>query len=689
MLPKQAKPLGPDAPKAPGPRVLEDGVEFAVFSRNGESIEVCLFDEAGEQEADRWRLTGRDGDLHFGFIPGVKVGARYGLRADGPFDLGRAHRFDPNKLLIDPYATRVDRPFVWRPELAAARSSAIDTAPFVPRAIIEAAPEASPQRPPQTPGLIYEVAVRAFSKTHPDVPLASRGTLAALAHPRVIDHLVRLSVTHVELMPVAAWMTERHLARLGLENAWGYNSATFMALDPRLAPNGWDDLKAACAALHAAGVSVLIDVVFNHTAESDDEGPTVSLRGLDNAVYYRHTGDRPPRLVNDTGCGNTLASERGPVVALIVASLRAFVARAGVDGFRFDLAATLARGEGGFPDKHPLLEAIAADDLLKGRMLIAEPWDIGQGGYRLGAFPRHWMEWNDKYRDHTRRFWRGDAGVVGDFATRFAGSSDIFGATRAGPSASVNFVAAHDGFALRDVVSYAQKHNEANGEDNRDGTNDNESWNGGIEGASADPNVIVRRGRDVRALLSSLFLSLGAPMLTAGDEFGRTQQGNNNAYAQDNKTTWLDWANADAKLLAFVCGLSTLRRTLPPLQQDRFLTGSPAPGEAIDDVVWRTPSGKTPSADDWRSADTLCVCLFARAPGDEDGVQTLIVFNRRDEAIAITPPKSRPGFEWTMALDSAADFADAAGERPTDAASWVAAARGVSLWRDRRVQGRS
>ena len=673
-----ARPLGEAAPRRLGATPVGDGVGFAVFSRHGERGWVCLFDARGDREIARWRLGGRDGDIHHGFVPGVGPGTRYGLRFDGPDDPAAGHRFDPEKLLVDPRATRIDRPFAWRAELAAPRSVAIDTAPFMPRAVVEAPVDSrAPAPPARRPGLIYEVAVRAFTRAHPDVAAPLRGTLAGLASPRIVEHLVRLGVTHVELMPVAAFMSERHLALAGLENAWGYNSALFMALDPRLAPGGLAELRAAVEALRAAGIGTLLDVVFNHTAEGDSDGPTLSLRGLDNAVYYRHTGDTPPRLVNDTGCGNTLASERAPVVDLVMDTLRYFVEGAGVDGFRFDLAATLARGPGGFPEKHPLFEAIAADPPLAGRLLIAEPWDVGPGGYRLGAFGRPWLEWNDRYRDAARKFWRGDHGALGEFATRVSGSADIFAASRPAPSASVNFVAAHDGFSLRDLVSHARKHNLANGENNRDGTDENHSWNCGVEGASADPAIIEARRRDSRALLATLFVSRGTPMLTAGDELGRVQGGNNNAYAQDNETTWIDWARADHDLADFVARLVRLRAMLAPLRADAFLTGAPArPGEPPD-VVWSTPDGGTPGHADWADGDLLCATLAG------GGERVHLVCNRAMAPARIVPPHPRGGMEFRLIFDSAADFFDPAGAWTAESApEFIAPARCVAIWRE-------
>ncbi len=663
-------------PRRQGATPVEGGVEFAVFSRHGETGHVCLFDESGDREVARWRLAGRDGDIHHGFVPGVGPGTRYGLRFDGPDEPARGHRFDPAKLLVDPRATRIDRPFVWRAELAAPRAAGIDTAPFTPRAIVEAPFDPPPRGAASTrPDLICEVAVKAYTQRHPGVPARHRGTLAGLATPRAIEHLVKLGVTHVELMPVAAFMSERHLALAGLDNAWGYNSALFMAPDPRLAPGGLADLRACVEALRSAGIATLLDVVFNHTAEGDERGPTLSLRGLDNAVYYLHRDEAPDLFVNDTGCGNTLACARGPVVALIVETLRHFVEAAGVDGFRFDLAATLARGEGGFPRPHPLFDAIAGEPALAGRLMIAEPWDVGPGGYRLGAFPDGWLEWNDRYRDSTRKFWRGDRGAIGDFATRLAGSADVFEATRERPSASVNFIAAHDGFTLRDLVSHARKHNLANLEQNRDGTSDNHSWNCGVEGETRDPAILAARRRDARALLATLFVSRGTPMLTAGDEFWRTQNGNNNAYAQDNETTWLDWENADRDLADFVAGLARLRARVPPLRVDAFLTGRPRAEHEPPDVVWLTREGNEPGHHDWADGDVLCFTLGAESE------RLFIVCNRGQACAHVARPRARRGRVWRLVLDSAAAFVDSGGA-PHEPRDHPAPARSLCAWRE-------
>ncbi|MEO5587793.1 MAG: glycogen debranching protein GlgX [Novosphingobium sp.] len=508
---------------------------FAVHSPDAHAVWVCLFDEhdqerriAMERSSHVWRAE----------LLGDLVGSAYGYRAEGEWAPERGLWFDPAKLLVDPYAVELNRRFLQHPSLA---ECAADTAAIVPRAIV---PQPLPELPLAPPrfargGLIYELNVRGFTMLHPNVPEPVRGTVAALAHPAVIAHFRKLSVSAIELMPIVAWIDERHLPPLGLRNAWGYNPVAMMALDPGLCPGGVAELRETVATLHAAGIGVILDIVLNHTGESDTLGGVLSLRGLDNASYA-HAPDG--RLINDTGCGNTLDFANPAVRGLALETLRHFVRHCAVDGFRFDLAPVLARGPG-FAPNAPIFAEISADPWLADRVLIAEPWDVGPGGYQLGSFPPNWLEWNDRFRDDVRRFWRGD-GSVGPLATRIAGSSDVFGTD----CRSVNFLAAHDGFTLADTVAYAERHNEANGEQNRDGHGENFSWNNGVEGPSADTAVNNRRAMDLRALLGTLFASTGTILLTAGDEFGRTQGGNNNAYAQDNPTAWIDWQSRDLSL---------------------------------------------------------------------------------------------------------------------------------------------
>ncbi|MFM9842340.1 MAG: glycogen debranching protein GlgX [Dongiaceae bacterium] len=637
-----------------GARIDAGGTNLAVLSRHAEQIWVCIFYEEDDREIARLPLPGRSGDVHHGFVSGLAAGMHYGLRAEGLYDPAQGHLFDPAKLLVDPYATALNRPFAWHPDLAAPRSAARDTAHLVPRAIVTAPMLQAPRPAPRQPGFIYEIAVKAFSHRHPDVPQALRGTVAALTHPRVIEHLQRIAVDTVELMPIAAWIDERHLPALGLSNGWGYNPVTFMAPDPRLAPGGLAEVRGAVQALQDAGMRVLLDIVLNHTGESDMHGATLSLRGLDNALYFRHSAQDPGTLVNDTGCGNTLALDRAPVVQLAADTLRHWAGQTGVDGFRFDLATVLGRTDQGFDSHAPLFKVIEQDALLSGLTYIAEPWDIGAGGYRLGQFPSPWHEWNDRYRDDVRRFWRGREGGAGQFATRLAGSSDIFAMSGRPPSRSINFIAAHDGFTLRDLVSYEAKHNQPNGEGNRDGSSHEISWNNGAEGPSEDAGIKERRQRDQHALLATLMLSRGTPMVAAGDEFGRTQQGNNNAYAQDNETTWLDWANADGALINFLSQLAQFRRGHPAISADRLLTGATVDGSGIPDAEWLRADGGPMAGDDWgdKELSVLGLALY-EPPSDAVPADRLCLwFNRGDAAATVTPPEAREGFAWRRLLDS-------------------------------------
>lgn len=629
-------------PALPGVDLFEDGARFCVFSRHAESVSVCLFDDA--RETQRLRLH-RDGEFFAGFVPGIGAGRRYGLRADGPWDPRRGHRFDPEKLLVDPFATRLDRPFNYDAALAAPRGHGQDTAALVPKAVIEQRRAARSETTRVAPRFVYELSVKAHTKLDPGVPLELRGILRGLAEPHVVERFVKLGVSHVELMPIAAWIDERHLPPLGLTNAWGYNPVSLVAPDPRLAPEGLADLAGVCAALGRAGIGVILDVVYNHTGESDAQGPTLSLRGLDNAVYYRHDGDGG--FVNDAGCGNILACDEPAVVQLVTGALRRY-ADAGVAGFRFDLAATLGRCATGFDRDAPLLRAIADDPVLGSLELVSEPWDVGPGGYQLGAFRAPWREWNDRFRDDVRRFWRGDAGAAGAFATRLCGSADVFAHEGRTPSASVNFIAAHDGFALRDLVSYAHKSNWNNGEQNRDGNGGEIAWNCGVEGETDDAAINARRAADVRALLATLFLSRGTPMLTAGDECGRTQGGNNNAYAQDNATTWLDWTRADPTLAGFVAGLAHFRAQTPALHEDRFLTGRSEGDAPWPDAVWSRADGAAMADHDWHNADFVGLTL---TPVLAPGARAHLAFNRGGET-PLRLPDAAPGKSWRLALDS-------------------------------------
>jgi glycogen operon protein len=554
-----------------GAHVTSGSTFFRVRAPNAAALWLCLFEGEVEvrhpmlREDDDWVLTfGRD-----------LSGVRYGYRAEGEWIPERGSWFDPAKLLVDPYAVELDRRFVQHCSLT---QYGAETAAMVPRAIVQAKLPVVPLQLPrfQRGGLVYELPVAGFTALHPEVPPGQRGTVAALAHPAVIAHLRKLHVTAVELMPIVAWIDERHLPPLGLANHWGYNPVAMMALDPGLCPGGVGELRETVAALHEAGIGVILDIVLNHSGESDSQGGVLSLRGLDNAAYA-HAPDGS--LINDTGCGNTLDFAHSHVRALALATLTHFVRHCGVDGFRFDLAPVLARVPG-FDPHAPFFAEVAADPWLTDRVMIAEPWDIGPGGYQLGNFPSNWLEWNDRYRDDVRRFWRGD-GPANVLATRMAGSSDIFGPN----CRSVNFLSAHDGFTLADTVAFATRHNEANGEGNRDGHGENHSWNNGVEGPTDDPDVSASRAADLRALLGTLFASTGTIMLTAGDEFGRSQGGNNNAYCQ-----WLpiDWAARDRELEDYTARLSAERAS-------RLAAWAqfPQPGR------WSSPAGDALLPEQW------------------------------------------------------------------------------------------
>ena len=645
-------PSTPAADQRPrfGGLVSDGGIRFAVWSQAARRLWVSIFDEQGNREIERLELQPEGEGVHALFVAGLGPGTRYGFRADGDYAPERGLWFDPDKLLTDPYAIEIDRPYAHDWRLAHRRGEGGDTAPLMPKAIAGALPKPARASPPlfRAGGLIYEVPVRAFTMRHPDVPEKLRGTVAALAHPAVIEHLKKLGVGAVELMPVTASIDERHLPPLGLRNAWGYNPVTFMALDPRLAPGGIVELRNTVAVLREAGIGVILDLVFNHTGESDRLGPTLSLRGFDNQAYYRHTSDG--RLANDTGTGNTVACDHPVVQEMIIDALRHFVRDAGVDGFRFDLAPILGRVEGTFEAEAPLLKAMRQDALLADRVLIAEPWDIGPDGYQLGNFPPPFLEWNDKYRDDVRRFWRGDAGMVGALATRLAGSSDVFAKADQHTSRSVNFIAAHDGMTLADTVRYERKHNEANGEQNRDGHNENLSWNNGVEGVTDDPAISAARLNDHHALLATLFASRGTIMLTAGDEFGRTQHGNNNAYAQDNEITWLDWAGRDRALERYASLLAALRRAVPALSDTRFLTGQPPAGSGMPDVAWLTETGAPLDEQSWQDPQRhrLVMVLGGTA---YDARRLAVVINGDRRACMFTLP-GREGFFWASALET-------------------------------------
>lgn len=640
------------------------GTNFALASVHAERVELCLFNAAGDRELERIRLPERTGDVWHGHVAGIGVGQLYGYRVYGPFDPARGHRFNHHKLLVDPYARAIDRPFRLAPSLyghvkgdarADLTFDATDSAPDMPKAIVTAPSVSAASLGPRVPWedtMIYELHAKGFTKLNPKVPEKLRGTLSGLAQPAALDHLTRLGITTIELMPLAAFVDERHLPPLGLNNYWGYNPVTFLAPEPRYLANGGNNLRAAIAKIHEAGIEIIVDVVFNHSGESDELGPTICYRGIDNATYYRLKESDPRFYDNPTGCGHALAAERPIVLRLIMDAMRHWVTEFGVDGFRFDLATTLARGENGFEANGPFLAALRQDPLLSRIKLIAEPWDVGAGGYQGGVFPAGMAEWNDQFRDDVRRFWQGTSDI-GKLASRLAGSSDRFNKPGRFPSDSINHVTAHDGFSLADLVSYTRKRNDANGEHNRDGTDQNHSWNHGTEGPSNDPAIAAARRNDMRALLATLLLSRGTPMLRAGDELGQSQDGNNNAYAQDNATTWIDWSKAAqfADLTVFVQRLIALRKAHPALRRNRFLTGARVDGGAYKDATWRRADGVEFVEADWRDGARRFIGLELFETDEDAGDHVYVLVNGGAAQSATLPPATG---QWKVALDSTA-----------------------------------
>ncbi|RKN40850.1 glycogen debranching protein GlgX [Streptomyces hoynatensis] len=680
VWPGHPQPLG--ARFGPGPGGVE-GTNFALWAGGAKAVELCLFDERDRET--RHRLEELTHEIWHGFLPGVRPGQRYGYRVLGPWNPAQGARWNPAKLLLDPYARAVDGEFSLPPEVYGhVRHSAWgdpgeddtvrddrDSAPFVPKGVVVDDQDtwADDVRPktPWPDSVIYELHVRGFTMRHPGIPPALRGTYAGLGHPAAVEHLVSLGVTAVELLPVHQFAHEEHLLRRGLRNYWGYNSIGYFAPHSAYSASGTrgqqvGEFKAMVRALHRAGIEVILDVVYNHTAEAGEFGPTLSLRGIANPGYYRLAED-PRGYADYTGCGNTLHVVQPQVLRLITDSLRYWVQEMGVDGFRFDLAAALARSMHDVDMLSPFLAVIAQDPVLRRVKLIAEPWDVGSGGYQVGAFPPLWTEWNDRYRDTVRDFWRGALPDVRDLGYRLSGSSDLYAWGGRRPYASVNFVTAHDGFTLRDLVTYAHKHNEANGEDNRDGSEDNRSWNCGAEGPTDDPAIAALRRRQLRNLLTTLLLSTGVPMLVAGDEMGRTQRGNNNAYCQDNALSWLDWSlpadPAWRPLLDLTRRLIGLRRAHPVLRRRAFFSGSRDEPGGMGDLSWFRPAGGEMTEEDWYAPTaTLGMFLSGRdiPHRDEFGRQIadasfLVLLHAGAEPVAFL----LPGPPWADAYELVAD----------------------------------
>lgn len=660
--------LGPGRPGPLGATPDAGGVNFAVFSAHAEAIELCLFDESGAIEIGHVALPERDGDIWHGHVAGLRVGARYGFRAHGPWSPAEGQRFNAQKLLLDPYARGFDRPLVWAP----AQQGAVldrhgnetgpdprDSAAVMAKSLVMPL-DLGPleDRPARRPPLIFEAHLRGLTMRHPEIPPDLRGTPQALAAAPILDHLIRLGVTVIELLPVQAFFDDRHLVERGLRNFWGYQTLGFFAPEPRyLGAGGLAGLRAMVRRFHEAGIEVILDVVYNHSGEGDHAGPTLCFRGLDNLSYYRLI-DGGARYVNDTGTGNTLNIGHPMVLRMVTESLRYWVEVIGVDGFRFDLAATLTRDDAGFEPGSAFLAALMQDPVLSRVRLIAEPWDIGPGGYRLGHFPHPFSEWNDRFRDGVRRFWRGDGGAAADLAKRLLGSAEVFDHGGRGVGASVNFLTSHDGFTLQDVVSYTEKSNHDNGEDNRDGHHENISDNLGAEGPSDDPAILAARAARKRAMLATLFFAQGTPMLLAGDEIANSQGGNNNAYAQDNETGWTDWPGADRDLADFVARLSGLRRALPLLRQECFLHGRIRAEDGLRDLIWRRPDGAEPTAADWHDPDWRMIGVEIRgnAEGPEGacgGAAAFVVFNA-GPAGTLHLPAGR----WHLRLDSSRPAAE-------------------------------
>ena len=666
----------PGSPYPLGARWDGRGTNFALFSENAHAVELCLFDREGfelkvpmhEQTAFIWHC----------YLPGVGPGQRYGYRVDGPYDPDAGHRFNPQKLLIDPYAKAIEGEIKWNPVVFAydlggddLQRNDDDSAPFIPKSIV-----ANPffdwgdDRPPRTPWhetIIYETHVRGISMLHPEVEPELRGTYAGLASPPVVDYLKSLGVTAVELLPVHHFVHDHHLVEKGLRNYWGYNTIGFLAPHGDYAARGRFgeqvyEFKSMVKDLHSAGLEVILDVVYNHTAEGNHLGPTLSFRGVDNVSYYRLVEDDRRYYMDYTGTGNSLNARNPHVLQLIMDSLRYWVTEMHVDGFRFDLASTLARELHDVDRLSAFFDLIQQDPVVSQVKLIAEPWDVGEGGYQVGNFPVLWTEWNGKYRDTVRDYWRGEVPGLGEVASRLSGSSDLYAHNGRRPYSSINFITAHDGFTLRDLVSYNDKHNQANLDDNASGEDHNRSWNHGVEGDTDDPGVLRLRARQQRNMLATLFLSQGVPMLLGGDEFGRSQEGNNNVYCQDNELAWYDWdlEPAQRELLSFSRRLIALRRRHPVLRRQSFFRGE-VHSSGMQDVDWMRPDGTPMTEDDWNAGFALALMFFLNGHAiptpDERGRKVLddsflIVMNAGADPITFTMPAEQYGKSWKVVLDT-------------------------------------
>ena len=652
------------------------GTNFAVFSEHASKVEICLFERDGLRELARIELPEYTDQTFHGYVPEVGPGSFYGYRAHGPYEPEAGHRFNPHKLLLDPYARAHAGKLKWNPAVFGYRMEAADdltlderdSAPFVPKSVVvdpnfDWKGEPARKHVPWDDTIIYEMHVKGFTQRHPAVEERLRGTYAGLGTRQVIEYIRSLGITSVELLPVHTFVNDSQLVERGLKNYWGYNTIGFFAPDPRYAadvPNSLREFKEMVARFHDAGLEVILDVVYNHTAEGNERGPTLSFKGLDNASYYRLLPDKKRYYINDTGTGNTVNLNHPRVIQMVADSLRYWVQEMHVDGFRFDLGTILAREPNGFDNRSGFLKACSQDPVLRTVKLIAEPWDCGPGGYQVGAFPPGWAEWNDQFRDTARDFWRGEASASA-LAPRLSASGDLYNHQGRRPWASVNFVTAHDGFTLNDLVSYNDKHNEANHEHNRDGSSNNRSWNCGAEGPTEDADINALRERQLRNFLGTLLLSQGTPMLLGGDEFGRTQGGNNNAYCQDNEINWLDWnlTERDKGLLSFVQRLTQLRHAYPILRRSRFLTGDYNAELEVKDVTWINASGAEMTEENWRDGGTRCFGMLMDGRAQSTGIRqrgrdaTLLwVLNAHHDVVLFTLPEYAGGSEWSVLVDS-------------------------------------
>jgi glycogen operon protein len=666
-----------------------EGVNFALFAENATGVELCLFDDLmGATQSVIVQMTERTHQMYHAYLPGIKPGQLYGYRVHGPYEPENGHRFNPAKLLIDPYAKAIAGTIEWDDSLFGyevgnpkedLEISKKDSAPFIPKCVVtDRSFDWEGDKPPKVPyhrSIIYETHVKGFSKTHPGIPDEIRGTYAGLAHPKAVEYLQNLGVTAVELLPVHHFVADRHLVTKGLTNYWGYNSIGFFAPDVRYSSSGVRgeqvvEFKNMVKALHRAGIEVILDVVYNHTAEGNHLGPTLSFKGIDNVSYYRLMEDK--RYYNDyTGTGNTLRTNIPNVLRMMMDSLRYWIQDMHVDGFRFDLASALARELHAVHKLSSFFDVIHQDPVISQVKLIAEPWDIGEGGYQVGNFPPGWTEWNGKYRDCIRDYWRGADSMLGEFAQRFTGSPDLYQGDYRRPTASINFITAHDGFTLNDLVSYNEKHNEANGENNQDGESHNRSWNCGEEGPTKKKDILALRQQQKRNFLATLFLSQGVPMIVAGDEMSRTQQGNNNAYCQDNEISWINWEKTDSELVDFTTKLIALRKAHPAFSRRKWFQGRPIKGLGVEDIAWFLPEGTEMTEDHWKTSFAKSLAIYLNGKGihtlDLKGQPILddsfyVIFNAHHEPLEYTLPQEKYGGHWTKILDT---FDGTIGEGPS------------------------